>query len=334
MGQGKGDTGRYGPTRWGFCREPGQVQELIAAAAGPDLMARPGFIVKVNWFSPLPANYTGPVALDLLLAALPGPATVLESHSSGRTDGSRWLGPGKVVGPARDWLRRQEVEFLEKTGLRAVMDRRGATYMNLTEEVWAGRVVDPEAIRRAVAESGPGGTDRPIRHQELLGCVPQALYDRRDRCLFIDFARVKLPRPGTNDAYSLGLKNMFGLIPEPARSDYHSRLPRAILDCNRIYHALFKVVTVCEGLENVIYYHKGGRNRAPWGNYDILGGHPGLLVAGTNPLEVDTAAALLWEVDLGGRSLTREAARFFPPCREATAAAAREFGRRQGLSVG
>lgn len=309
-------------TRWGLAPGPGDLRQLLAAAVGG--MDAPDFIVKVNWFSPHPGNYTGAVALDRLLAALPGPATVVEGHSSGRTDGSRWLGPGQAAGAARDWLREQEREFLRATGLRAVLDRHGAAYLNVTEEAWAGRTVDAGEVARAV-----GG---PLVHPELLGCVPQALYERRERSSFINFARLKLPAAGGDGAYSLGLKNLFGLIPEPDRTAYHGDLPTSILDIGRVYHALFTIVTVCEGLENGILFRTGGAYKAPWGDYDLLTGAGPLAIAGANPLEVDAVAAAIFGVTLEDRTLFREAARFFPPCSESVLAQARSYGRERGLA--
>ncbi|MCL6450778.1 MAG: hypothetical protein K6T75_05720 [Acetobacteraceae bacterium] len=137
-------------TRWGFVSQPSQLWDWIAAAAGPEAAGRSRFLVKVNWYSPHPANFTGPFALDFVLKALPGPATVVESHSAGRTDGSRMLGPGEAVGEAREWLREQQRAFLRDTGLETVLARHGASYVNVTEEVWSGRTVDAGVVRSAV----------------------------------------------------------------------------------------------------------------------------------------------------------------------------------------
>jgi hypothetical protein len=317
--------------QWAFVTGPAQLWDLIAAVAGPGSASKREFLVKVNWFGPPPGNYTGPAALDMLLRALPGPATVIESHSSGRTDGSRWIPAGEAVGENRDWLRGQERAFLQQAGLQAVLDRHRAPYLNVTEEAWAGRTVDPALVRRAVEERGPGRG--PISHQELLGFVPSALHERRERALFIDFARLKLTDPDAGHGFSLGLKNMFGLIPEPDRSPYHHDLPRTILDVNRIYHALFDVVTVCEALENVAVYRPGGAQTAPGGTYDTIAMHPGLVVAGRNPLAVDAAAGTLFGVDLAGRALCAEAATAFAPPSAAMIAGAQEFGRGNGLSL-
>ncbi|MDQ7793831.1 MAG: DUF362 domain-containing protein [bacterium] len=313
-----------GGTCWGFTPGPADLWSLLAAA-GPALAGRREFIVKVNWFTPDPGNFTGPVALDRLLAALPGPAMVVEGHSCGRTDGSRWVGPGQATGEAREWLREQEREFLRGSGVRAVLDRYAATYLNVTEEVWAGRTVEEPVVARAVGDL--------LTYPELLGCVPRSLYARRGQALFINFARLKLPRPQAGASFSLGLKNLFGLIPEPARTTYHADLPGSVLAINRIYHALFDIVTVCEGLENVVVSRPGGTHRTAWGDYDLLATPP-LAVAGTNPLEVDAIAAGIFGVDIRQRALFGEAARVFPSCSERILDQARSFGRENGLLMG
>ncbi|MCL6450777.1 MAG: DUF362 domain-containing protein [Acetobacteraceae bacterium] len=161
--------------------------------------------------------------------------------------------------------------------------------------------------------------------------MPRALYELRNDALFIDLARLKLSASPGGMGYSLGLKNMFGLIPEPDRSDYHRNLPQSILDANLIYHALFDVVVVCEGLENVIVYRDDGACKAPWGAYDIEYRHRGLVVVGSNPLEVDAVAASLFGVDISVRALLQEAARFFPAYSEQAVGRARAFGREHGL---
>ena len=50
--------------------------------------------IKVTWHGYAPGTYTDPVALDMLLGALPGQAVLLEGHTSSRNlGGATWIGP-------------------------------------------------------------------------------------------------------------------------------------------------------------------------------------------------------------------------------------------------
>lgn len=325
---GGGVAGKREETAWAFVSGPDELWRLIASAAGPQDAQKREFMIKVNWYSPHPANYTGPAALDMLLRALPGRATVVEGHSSGRTDGSRYIEAGQAVGEAREWLRAQERDFLRQTGIQEVLDRHRVAYLNVTEEAWAGRTVAPAVVRQALAGT-PGGA--AVNYEELLAFVPAALYERRHDALLIDFARLKLT-VAEGQGFSLGLKNMFGLIPEPDRSPYHDHLPAAILDVNRIYHALFDVVTLCEALESVIVYRPEGKYPTPWGSFDIDARHPGLVIGGRNPLAVDLVAGSLFGLDFAERDVVTEARKFFAMPEGGLLARARDFGRDNGLA--
>ena len=87
------------------------------------------YLVKVTWHGYAPGTYTGPLALDLLLGALPGRAVLLEGHTSSRRCGRR--------------------------GDRLGHRRRAAPH------------VGPAARRRIPAAHWFGGGDRPARADYL-----------------------------------------------------------------------------------------------------------------------------------------------------------------------
>src|SRR5262249_58685933 len=94
-------------------REPGPLAEVLARVLPP----AEHYLVKVTWHGYAPGTYTGPLALDLLLGALPGRAVLLEGHTSSRNLGGADIDWDADVGRHRTWVRQQDVEFLRRTGL-------------------------------------------------------------------------------------------------------------------------------------------------------------------------------------------------------------------------
>jgi uncharacterized protein (DUF362 family) len=243
------------------------------------------FLVKPNWFCPLPAMYTDARALDALLSVLPGHCIVIEGHSGMRNDRSRrpqWRTP-----EARKWIRQQEEWFLQMTGIRDILEKHGAEYINVTEEVWRGDVVLKKEIAAAVLAHGP-----TVQNTELYKFIPKRLYEHRGATL-ISLARVK-------GGWSLATKNLFGLIPDPLRGRWHGkddqRLPSSIGDIASIYASLFNVVGWIEAVDSAVYYHDHGQHHTPWGNYDIVE-NPGLILAGKPLTVLDALVARMLGVD-------------------------------------
>ena len=107
--------------------------------------------------------------------------------------------------------------------------------MNITEEVWSGRVVTKEEIKRLV-EADFGS----LRNKEMYSFMPEKVYKLRGHALI----SLNLSRR-TREMMSLSTKNLFGLIPDPARygmwhGENDSLLPQSIVDINKIYRSLFK----------------------------------------------------------------------------------------------
>jgi uncharacterized protein (DUF362 family) len=240
-------------------------------------------ILKPNWFCDLPGQFTDAETLDMVLEALGGDVTIIEGHSMLRNDGSKRIA-GANARDEWDWIREQEAVYLRRLELSEVMEKYGAEYINVTDEVWAGRVVDPEEVKAKV-----DGAYGPLANEELYSVMPEEL-----ACLagtpLISLARLKIPGSETR-VPSLSLKNMFGLIPDPDRSEYHDNLIDAVIDINRVYAAFFPIYGAVEGIHYAISPGESGEYEAPWGNYDIIE-KPGYAALGAKASEADILTLL------------------------------------------
>jgi len=214
----------------GIVRDSSAMAELLQELEPGD---GPFFIVP-NWHCAREGYGTDARTLDCLLEALPGEKTVVESYDDARTDDPERF-QGLDLEAARehwDYLREQDRLFLSETGIGEVLERHGAEYLNVTEEVWAGRAADAEEVRRRVEERFG-----PIAHRELYGMVPRRLSEARGSTL-IDYAKMKVGKFGGGPFFSMSMKNLFGLIPVPNRQSYHGAgdegLSRSIVDANQI----------------------------------------------------------------------------------------------------
>jgi uncharacterized protein (DUF362 family) len=247
-------------------------------------------LVKVNWFSGLPAQFTDAATLDLFLEALGGPAIILEAHSFMRNDGSRRISNEHARENAK-WIRDQENRFLDDNGLSEVMEKQGARYVNVTEEVWAGRAADPTEVRTRVEERSA-----PLVNGELYTAMPETLLEYEGAPL-ISLARLKLPGPDGGKVPSLSLKNLFGLVPDPDRSGYHKKLAETVVDMWALYGSYFTPVGVAEAIYHGVRENADGGLEAPWGRYNDLGA-TGVAVVGANPANVDAFAAGVFGLDI------------------------------------
>jgi hypothetical protein len=217
------------------------------------------YLVKVTWHGYAPGTYTGPLALDLLLGALPGRAVVLEGHTSCRNVGGADIDWETDAEQHRTWVRQQEVEFLRRTGLAEVITRHGAQYLNVTEAWWDGACAPAEGI---LATLGDGA----LRNPELAGFVPTALLELRG-CPLISLARFKGPT-------RLGLSNLFGLIPYPLRNEWHgpdiTHFASVCCDVARLYGRFFPLYGLVEAFDSAVRWDRQGLYRSRWGNYDLV----------------------------------------------------------------
>lgn len=208
------------------------------------------FIILPNWHCTMTGYGTDARTLECVLEALPGEKTVIEAHDAARTnDPARFEGLDLAAAREHwDYLKEQDQIFLKETGIAGVLEKHGADYLNVTDEVWAGCVADADQVQAEV-ERRYG----PVRHAELYGMVPRRLWEARGATL-INFAKMKAGLIDNGLFFSLSMKNLFGLIPVPSRMEYHGAddqgLARSIVDMNQIYCTLFRVISVCEAIHN------------------------------------------------------------------------------------
>jgi hypothetical protein len=236
-------------------RDSATLAEILARVLPP----AERYLVKVTWHGYAPGTYTGPLALDLLLGALPAPAVVLEGHTSSRNVGGAEIDWEADAERHRTWVRQQDVTFLKRTGLAEVIARHGAQYVNVTEAWWDGACAPAEAVRVAIGDVVP-------ENPELVGFIPSALLELRGLPL-ISFARFKGPT-------RLGLSNLFGLIPHPLRTDWHgpdiTYFASVCCDLARLYGSLFPLFGLVEAFDSAVRWDRKGLYRSRWGNYDLI----------------------------------------------------------------
>lgn len=201
---------------------------------------KPTVVIKPNWgFSVI---FTEADILDWTLSAIDGEALVAESYGWARCKEA--VEEKKYGSYGLDALRQADKWFLHYSGIDKVLKKHGVEYLNITEEVWAGRVVEHETISSIVEDAYS-----PLHKRSLASSVPQRLYDLSDGSLL---SLSKLKFMGDDIVISLSLKNLFGMIPGPDRGEFHGEENRAmnpsIVDVNKIYHSLFKTKGVIEGV--------------------------------------------------------------------------------------
>ena len=265
-------------------------------------------IIKPNWVSTNPANFTDSQTLRMFLEALDSRVVVTESLHIQRSmnllkegmsfivggkyvnwkwllkgDGWNWL----VENPDWDWFRKgghwdqireEDKAFLDEYGFTDLFKEFNVDYVNVTEEVWNGRAADPAEVKRLVESRFT-----PVQAERLYGMVPKKLYDLR-WSTFISLARLK-------NRASFTIKNLFGLIPDPLRAWWHgpknSRIAQSIVDVNKVYRALFNVYGICEALNTLAVPHSEGRFEVMnVGRYNIVEGL-GLLAFGRDLVSLD-----------------------------------------------
>jgi sirohydrochlorin ferrochelatase len=249
-------------------------------------------LVKVTWHGYATGTYTDPAALDLLLGALPAKAVILEGHTSSRNLGGAEFDWESQAKENRAWIRRQEGEYLRRTGLGDVLARHQAQYLNITDAYWDSECADERQVNRVLAEKGVA-----LRHPEIEAFVPQVLLDYLG-CPLISFAKFKGPT-------RLGISNLFGLLPPPLRSAWHgpniTYFASVCCDIARMYGALFALCGVNEALHSAVRWNRQGLYRSRWGNYDLISG-AGYLTASRGLVAADILASRL-----EGQDVTRSA---------------------------
>jgi uncharacterized protein (DUF362 family) len=211
--------------------------EKFAALIGALNLKAP-VLIKPNWGTV--ECYTEADILDWTLAAIPGEKIVIESHGWARNEETLHGQPSGGLTKAN--LRKGNHWFLEQSGIQKVLDKHNVEFLNLTEEIWAGRAADAGAVQQAVE-----ARFAPVQFAEHYSKVPARLYDLRGGTL-LSLAKLKLVFQPL--AISMAVKNQFGLIPGPSRGKYHGKnhvyLDQNIVDINKIYQSLFKTAGIIE----------------------------------------------------------------------------------------
>jgi hypothetical protein len=295
----------FGPTTIARVRDADELRQLL----GDPWLKSETIIIKPNWVSTDPADFTDAETLQILFEALDARFVITESYILSRSlnllevglpfkvegeevnwkwllksDGWQWL----TENPGWEWfkqeghweqIRAEEQAFLDQYGFTDLFAAFDVSYVNVTEEVWSGRIADPADVKRAVESRFP-----PVQTELLYSFVPRKLYDLRGST-FVSFARLKMYA-------SFTFKNLFGMIPDPLRPWWHGpkncRIAHSIIDINKVYHALFNVYGICEALNTTAFIHPEGKNEGIFaGKYNMVE-DLGVVALGRDLVALDT----------------------------------------------
>jgi len=265
-------------------------------------------IIKPNWVSSEPADFTDSETLKMMLEALDSHIVITESHQINRSlnlleegmsftvgdkevnwkwllkgDGWNWL----IKNPDWAWFKRgghwdqikkEDKAFLDEHGFTDLFKEFNVNYINVTDEVWSGSIADPTEVKRLVETRF-----KPVKTDKLYSMVPKKLYDLRGST-FISFAKLKTYA-------SFTMKNLFGMIPDPLRPWWHgpnnSRIATSIVDTNKVYHSLFNIYGICEALYTTAVPHPEGKFEGTYtGKYNIVEGF-GVMAFGRDLVSLD-----------------------------------------------
>lgn len=296
----------HGKVLVGTGADPQKFSEILA-----QLNLVPPVLIKPNWGTV--ECFTEADVLDWALAAIPGEKIVIESHGWARNQETLLGMPQGKFTKAN--LRKGDAWFLAHSGCDAVLKKHGVEYLNLTEEVWAGRVADSDLVRQAVEEQYS-----PVQFDELYAKVPARLYALRGGTL-LSLSKYKLVFEPL--CVSFSVKNLFGLLTGPSRGKYHGKdnafLDQSIVDIHKIYRSLFSV----KGMIETVY--SAGILAAGAERTQVVPGS-GLVLASEDTINLDAFACALAGRDPGTVGHLRLAAQNFGGWDPATCADAAESG--------
>lgn len=267
-------------------------------------------IVKPNWLSNGEGEFTEPEILKWLFEALPGKKLiVVESYTPwrGLIYEPKFEGDELKVdltGGKEYWDFYQELDkkFLHETGIGRIFEEYDVEYINITEEVWSNRVVNPEKIKQEIEKTG-----YKFFFNDFYGYFPSKLYGIRNKSTFISLAKLKI-QAHESVLFSFSIKNLYGLIPSPSRMQYHDvdnnyvGLSESLIDIYLLYYILFQdTLWINEGIFTQIQEHFGEDQYVERGE--------NLLFAGTDPLSVDAEACSEFGLDPNRSDYYRRLAR-------------------------
>jgi hypothetical protein len=239
-------------------------------------------VVKPNWGTS--TIFTEAQILDWVLDQFKGDVVVTESYGWSRC---KDMLEGKGLGSKQKTdLRDSDRWFLEYSGIGNVLKKHDVEFVNITEEAWRKRTVEPREIKAQVDSKF-----RPVKVIDFLAGVPKVLYDLRGGTL-LSLAKLRLlvdpPAP------SLSIKNLFGMIPGPSRRKYHgkedSMLAQSILDINKVYRALFDVKGIVDGVFTAVSPGDSAREQTIHNNL-------GLAWGSESALDLDAFVSVLLQSD-------------------------------------
>jgi hypothetical protein len=292
-------------------------QELRQVLNDPWLESE-NIIIKPNWATTEFGYFADTETLRMLFEALDSKITITESHIFTRFqnypvkgmnfnvgekelsaesflfgEGWRWLFKNPdwdwfKKGGYWNWMRKEEKAFLDDFGFTDLFQEFNVDYVNVTDEVWSGRIADSNEVKKAVESQYS-----PVHTEKLYDMVPKKLYQMRGST-FISFASLL-------HHASFTMKNMFGMIPDPIRSWWHGpnskKIASCIIDVNKVYHSHFNVFGICEALKNTAYHNSEGEHRSRFLSdvvYDIVK-NMGIVVFGRNLVHLDAFLLSLME---------------------------------------
>lgn len=304
---------RFGQTTIAKLSDPHELKQLLV---DPWLQSET-VIIKSNFVATDLGYATDPEALRALLEALDSRIVVTESHMIPRSmnlleegmgftvddkevnwkwltgEGWSWL----IENPGWNWfkegghweqIKKEDKAFLDERGFTDLFKEFDVEYVNVTDEVWSGRIADPTEVKRSVESRF-----NPVHIEKLYSMVPRKLYDLRGST-FISFAKLQ--------SYpSFTLKNLFGMIPDPFKAWWHgpnhSRIASSIVDINKIYRSLFNVYGICETLHTTPVSDAEGEFESIMGRYKIVRGL-GVVVFGRDAVSLDAIFCNLAGLDI------------------------------------
>jgi len=248
-------------------------------------------IIKPNWVSNEPGEFSEPVILDWLLSAFPSHnKIIIESYTPWRgfdfkVDDLDKSEVTSLEGGKNHWelYKKQDEQFLSSTGIEAVLKKHNASYLNITNEVWQEECVDPQIIKRLVEKDC-----HHIKWEQLFSYIPKKLFEIRENSTLISLSKIKIEESIPEILVSMSMKNLFGLIPHPSRwvpfhENGHADVANVIKDLYKIYSSIFDdSVWIAEGILTMVKHYCEPTQE--------IVRDQGLLFVGKNAIKVDSMA--------------------------------------------
>lgn len=195
------------------------------------------FILKPSWHNA--QEFTSATTLDWLIQELKGMVKVIEGYNPWRNKLRNRQESKDALTPRNaksqwGWIKNQDASFLESNGIEEVLGKYNAEYINVTEEYWSMRTLEPNEVQDFV--DNKYGV---LVNQEMYNFLPSKLYALRGSSLIsVNVSRY------IQGELSLSTMNLFDLIPDPMRhitwrGRGNSHLSQSVVDINKIYRSFF-----------------------------------------------------------------------------------------------